>query len=316
MNFWQLKVFASVVENKSFSKASQTVSLSQPTISTHIKELESYFDCRLLDRMGKQTEPTKAGSILYGHAKHILTLMQTAESEVHDFLGITQGNLMIGGSTIPSGFILPKLIRPFNLKYPGISLSLTSGNSKQIIHQVKAGRIDVGVVGGTLKDPDIHQEDLLPDQMKLITPFNHPLAEFETVRFKDLCSYPMIARENGSGSWQSVMASIAKSGLNHKNLHIAVTMGDTISVIQGIMNGIGISILSTLAVQSEIDQKKLAALSIDGLDLTRSFYLTLPARRSLSPIAKKFVDFIKHPDKKAIPNNSRQQHPADFQNLG
>ena len=111
MDLWQLHIFASVVEKKSFSKASETINLSQPTVSTHIKELEEHFQCRLLDRLGKVTEPTRAGLILYDYAKKILALRDEAQTAMLDFLGQTKGSLVVGGSTIPAGYIFPQTDR-------------------------------------------------------------------------------------------------------------------------------------------------------------------------------------------------------------
>lgn len=121
MDLWQLHIFVSVVEHKSFSKASEAINLSQPTVSTHIKELEEHFKCRLLDRLGKVTEPTRAGLILYDYARQILALRDRAQATMFDFLGQTKGELLIGGSTIPSGYIIPRLmggLKPHIRMYP------------------------------------------------------------------------------------------------------------------------------------------------------------------------------------------------------
>ncbi|MCA1787504.1 MAG: LysR family transcriptional regulator, partial [Desulfobacteraceae bacterium] len=91
MDLWQLRIFVTVVEEKSFSKASDIINLSQPTVSTHIKELERHFQCRLLDRLGKKTEPTQAGWILFDHARKMLALKDRTESAMLDFIGCTRG---------------------------------------------------------------------------------------------------------------------------------------------------------------------------------------------------------------------------------
>ncbi|MBG0779415.1 MAG: LysR family transcriptional regulator, partial [Desulfotignum balticum] len=93
MDLWQLKIFVTVVKEQSFSKASDIIHLSQPTVSSHIKELEKYFQCRLLDRLGKRTEPTRAGWILFDHAQKMLALKDTTESALQDFMGCTKGPL-------------------------------------------------------------------------------------------------------------------------------------------------------------------------------------------------------------------------------
>ena len=163
MDLWQLHIFISVVENKSFSKASFAINLSQPTVSLHIKELEAHFQCRLLDRLGKITEPTKAGELLYQYAKRLLSLRDQTESALQDFLGNAKGTLFIGGSTTPSGYIIPRLIGPFLKQFPDISIELTAGDTMQIVQQIKKGKIEIGIVGAKIDDPQIKQEKLMSD---------------------------------------------------------------------------------------------------------------------------------------------------------
>ena len=293
MDLWQLTIFVAVVENKSFSKASEAINLSQSTVSSHIKELEDYFKCRLLDRLGKITEPTKAGEILYQHAKKMLCLKDQAETAMHDFLGKAKGSLSIGGSTIPSGYILPRIIGPFSKEFPDIRIELFSGDTSQIIEDIKTGKIEVGIVGAKTDDPLIFQEEFVSDEMLLIVPFGHKWADKTSVGFPDLLKETLIAREKGSGTWQSILKSMARAGFDPKTLNAPVTMGNTVSVIQGILHHVGISILSFIAVQDDIDKGRLKALSVTGLDLNRFFYLTTSPKRSLSPICKKFIEFAR-----------------------
>ncbi len=293
MDLWQLHIFVSVVENKSFSKASKAVHLSQPTVSSHIKELEDHFECRLLDRLGKTTEPTKAGKILFRYAKQLLSLKEQTESALHDFLGRVKGGLTIGGSTIPSAYIIPGLIGPFSNQFPGISLKLTAGDTMDIIQKISHGELEIGIVGAKIDDPKILQEKLITDEMKLIVPADHRWAKQSFIEASQLFSEKFIAREEGSGTWTSILKSLNDAGFDPQKLDTRVTMGNTMSVIQGILNHLGISILSTIAVKDEIERKRLAALSVKGLNLTRFFYLTRSSRRMPSPICAKFIEFIK-----------------------
>ena len=293
MDLWQLHIFVSVVENKSFSKASFAINLSQPTVSLHIKELEAHFQCRLLDRLGKITEPTKAGEILYQYAKRLLSLRDQTESVLLDFLGNAKGTLFIGGSTIPSGYIIPRLIRPFLEQFPDISIELAAGDTMQIVQQIKKGKIEIGIVGAKIDDPMIKQEKLVKDEMKLIIPANHKWAKKTSIDCSKLFEEALIAREKGSGTWQSILKALNDAGFNSKNLKTCITMGNTVSIIQGILNHVGISILSTIAVQDDINKGRLKALSVKGLDLNRFFYLTLSKKRTLSPICNKFIEFAR-----------------------
>ncbi|MCF8092334.1 MAG: LysR family transcriptional regulator [Desulfotignum sp.] len=293
MDLWQLQIFVTVVEQKSFSKASDIINLSQPTVSTHIKELEQHFQCRLLDRLGKKTEPTRAGWILFDHARKILALKDRTESAMLDFIGCTKGRLVIGGSTIPAGYILPRLMGPFAKTYPDVSLHLSTGDTCQVIEDVKHGRVELGVVGARTRDTAIVQEVLLADEMKLIVPGDHKWASLSAVDCLQLTNEPFIARESGSGTWQSICKSMADAGFDARQLNTCVTMGSSVSVIQGILNQVGISILSTAAVADDLAKGRLTALGVNGLNLDRFFYLTLAQKRTQSPICKKFIFFAR-----------------------
>ena len=107
MDLWQLHIFCKVVDLKSFSRAGRAVHLSQPTVSSHIKDLEAHFDCRLIDRLAKEAVPTKAGLLLYRYAKRMIALREETESAMAEFKGQVKGSLNLGGSTIPGAFVLP-----------------------------------------------------------------------------------------------------------------------------------------------------------------------------------------------------------------
>jgi len=293
MNLWQLKIFVAVIEHKGFSKASEAINLSQPTVSSHIKELEEYFQCPLLDRLGKTTEPTRAGEILYEHAKEILALSKQSEDSIRDFLGSLKGSLFVGGSTIPSGYVFPKIIGSFSRQFPDIHVEMISGDTTDIIEEIKKGKIDIGMVGAKTDDPFILQEEYIADEMRLIVPSDHRWAQKPFIGCRELFSEPFIKREKGSGTWQTIQNSMETAGFDTNDLKAPVTMGNTVSVIQGILHRVGVSILSTIAVQDEIDNGRLKALSVEELNLGRFFYLTTSARRYLSPVAAKFIESAK-----------------------
>ncbi len=294
MDLWQLQIFTTVVEKKSFSKASESINLSQPTVSSHIKELEAHFNCQLLDRLGKVTEPTRAGRLLYRYAKELLVLRDHTESAMLDFLGNAKGRLTIGGSTIPAGYIIPRIIGTFTKEYPDVSVSISAGDTAQIIKRVIKGEIEVGIVGAKVNDPKINQEKLIQDEMKLIVPEAHKWAENGTIDCAALFEEPFIAREEGSGTWQSILKSMDAAGFNSRELNTCITMGNSISVIQGILNHVGISILSTIAVEDDLKKGRLKAVSVKDVDLNRHFFLTTSEKRTLSPICSKFIEFAKN----------------------
>jgi len=292
MNLWQLHIFCKVVELKSFSKTGQTIHLSQPTISTHIKDLESDLNCRLIDRMGKQALPTKAGELLYGYARRLLLLSEETKSAMAAYHGELKGRLIIGGSTIPGGYLLPRVMGEFTKKYKDVSVSVSIGDTKKIVEDTKQGLIEFGIVGAKINVKGIVQEKLMEDDMCLVVPAGHKWASKKSVTVSMLLTEPFIVREQGSGTLSSLKNSLSEKQVDFKLFNIIAEMGNTTAVIQGIKNRIGVSILSPIAIQEEIGNGSLVALPVDGLDLKRSFYLTRHGQRTASPIGHAFIRFL------------------------
>jgi DNA-binding transcriptional LysR family regulator len=293
MDLWQLNIFCKVIDRKSFSKAGESVHLSQPTISSHIKDLEDHFECRLIDRLGKEAVPTKAGELLYLYARRLITLRDEAEAAMAEFNGKTRGHLVVGGSTIPGGYILPKIVGAFTKAYPETSISLLVGDTEKITEAVLSGEVELGIVGARTSDTNISQEKLIDDEMRLIIPSDHKWRKKKEVTFKILSKEPFIIREQGSGTLKSIQKSFAKTGKSVKSLKIVAEMGNTTAIIQGIKNRVGVSILSTVAIEDELKTGTLKGLSVEGLSLERNFYLTRRKFRTPSPLGRAFIKFLK-----------------------
>jgi DNA-binding transcriptional LysR family regulator len=292
MDLWQLHIFCKVVDLKSFSRAGKAVHLSQPTVSSHIKDLEDHFDCRLVDRLAKEALPTKAGRLLYRHAKRMISLRDEAESAMAEFKGKIRGSLELGGSTIPGAFILPMMIAAFSRRFPEVNVSLSIADTQQIIETILAGDLELGIVGAVSAHAAIMQTHLLDDQLCLAVPAGHPWSSQNRVTPQQLFSEPFILREHGSGTLKSIQDSFSEAGLSINDLKIVARIGSTEAIRQGIKNGMGVSILSAIAVSDDVAAGRLATLTIDGLNLKRAFYLTRHRHRSLSPLGQTFIDFI------------------------
>lgn len=292
MDLWQLHIFCKVIELKSFSKAGEAVHLSQPTVSNHIKDLENHFGCRLIDRLAKEAVPTSAGRLLHRYARRLLSLKDEAESALAEFQGRVKGNLHIGGSTIPGSYILPQVIGKFNEQYPDVMISLTIHSTERIIKLVADGTLELGLVGAIAAESQIRQEWVLEDRMGLVIPPTHRWSHRERVVLSELPAEPFILRESGSGTLQSLEENLNAEGLRIDSFRVVARMGSTQAVCQAIKHGIGISIVSRLAVSDELKAGTLKVIKIEGLNLKRNFYLTRHKYRSQSPLARAFSDFL------------------------
>jgi DNA-binding transcriptional LysR family regulator len=293
MDIWQLNIFCKVVELKSFSKAGNSVHISQPTVSSHIKDLEDHFGCRLIDRLSKEVIPTKAGELLYTYARKMIALRDETEMALSEFHGKMQGKLIIGGSTIPGVYILPRIIGNFIKKYPDVNISLIIGDTEKIIHETLSGNLEIGIVGARSGDKRVLQEKLVEDEMCLVVSSEHNWAEQKDVTLQMLFREPFIIREPGSGTLRSIRENLMLSGYDIENLHVIAEMGSTGAVIQGIKSNVGVSILSSIAVSEEVQLGALVSLSIQGLKLKRNFYLTWDKYRSASPLCHAFTKYLK-----------------------
>lgn len=293
MDLWQLHIFCKVVEQKSFSRAGQSVHLSQPTVSSHIRDLESHFDCKLIDRLGKEAVPTKAGVLLYRQARRLLRLRDEMETAMAEFQGSIRGHFTLGGSTIPGSYLLPQLIGEFRKRHPKVILSLKISDSSEILEEILDGDLEMGIIGALSSDRRAEQTCLLEDELGLLVPANHAWAKIRTVSLEELRKEPLILREKGSGTRETFVDQLKKQKFSIDDFTIAAEMGNTQAVIQAVKSEVGVSVLSPLAVEEEIQNGQLAILKIRELDLKRSFYLTRHRDRSPSPICLAFLAHIK-----------------------
>ena len=288
MDLWQLQIFCKVVELQSFSQAALAVHLSQPTVSSHIKALEQHFDCILIERLAKQALPTPSGRLLYRYAKQLLDLRDETEQALADYHGRYQGELPIGGSTLPGNYLLPTIIGNFNQQYPQIRLQVSIGDSREIIDKVYRGEVEMGLIGARYEARSLRYDAVASDTMRLVVPRGHRWDQTAAVHVDDVCREPLILRESGSGTRKAFENGLQKINRQVSDFQIVAEMGSTTAVLQSIKSGVGISILSLPAAQEALQSGILWALDIEGLDLRRTFYLVRDVRRTESPLARLF----------------------------
>ena len=292
MDLWQLHIFCKVVEQRSFSKAGKLVHLTQPTVSSHIKELETHFGCRLIDRLAKEAVPTREGQLLYEYALKLIALRDEIETAISQFKNRISGSLTVGGSTIPGGYILPQAIGGFVQRFPDVYPAMKVSDTVDIIRCILSGELEIGVVGARLPDRPIIQEKLLEDELRLILPPNHRWCEARAVSLEMLVEERFIIREAGSGTLKSLIENLRSQGRQLEEFRIVAELGSTEAVVSGVKSGVGLSIISPIAVSEELQAGTLRALPISGIDLKRSFYVTHHKYRSLSPAAHAFRQFL------------------------
>ena len=289
----QLEIFVKIVDLKSFSKAAKVVFLAQASVSERIATLEKMVGVRLLDRLGREITPTKAGELLYKHAVLLLDMKKTACLEMQEFMGVKRGNIVLGGSTIPGEYILPRILGLFCREYPSVSVNLSVADSVSIETRVSDGGLELGVIGSKTTKKSLICQELWADELVLAIPAKHRWAGRKTISLEALFEEPFIFRESGSGTFKIFDKYLRANGTRGLNsLKAVARLGTSTAVKEGIKAGLGVSILSSRALETELDSGVLKTLKVENLRMHRSFYLIRDRRRIASPLNRALCDFL------------------------
>jgi DNA-binding transcriptional LysR family regulator len=291
-DLWQLEIFVKTVEYKSFSKAAEAAYISQPTVSNHISQLEKSFNTKLFDRLGRQVLPTKAGVLLYQHAKKMLELKQETIEALYDFLGMMEGELYFGASSTPGTYLLPKFLGNFKKAFPHIQLKITLGDSQHILDQVLSGELELGLVGSRSSETLIEYREIADDELILVVPSHHPWVSQGKIRLADLQKESFLIREVGSGTREHIENVLKEKGYKLFLDFQTLTLESTEAIKQAVFHGLGVAILPQMATQLEIEHGYLVPIPIEDIHFFRKFYYIYHTPRSLSPVCQTMIQFL------------------------
>src|SRR5690554_2975821 len=196
----RLQVFHTVARVMSFTKAADILHMTQPAVTFQVKQLEEFFNTRLFDRTHNKIALTEAGRMVYDYAERILDLYEEMNSEVRNLTGEVSGDLILGASTTIAEYMLPYLLGAFKRQFPEVNIRLQVGNTDTIVSMVENNMIDLGLVEAPVANKNLEVEVCRIDEMQLICPVDHPLANRTSVEVDEIRKYPFIMREEGSGS--------------------------------------------------------------------------------------------------------------------
>jgi len=288
MDIHHLKIFVSVYKNKSFTRASEDLHISQPTISEHIKNLESSLDCRLFDRLGRSIMPTTEADVLYPKALQLLDDLDQIQEEITATGAGVKGKLVIGASTIPGAYILPRVAYSFKKQYPEVGFEILIEDSARIINMILQHELLCGIVGARITSDKLDHSPLIEDELVLVaTP--KVLAQ-KTITLEKLSTIPFLQRETGSGTRQT-FEDFLKKKMSTADFNIVATFGSTSAVKQAVKESLGASVISRIAVQEELENKTLLEIPIKNFKMKRKFYQVRQKKRTLPA---QYLAFCKH----------------------
>ncbi len=291
LNFHQLYLFYTVASHHSFSKAAQALAITQPAVSIQIQELEKSMGVTLFHRRSKGLRVTEVGETVYAYAQQIFALSGKLLETVQEAQDLESGHLVLGASTTPGEYVLPRLVGQFRRVYPGIQLELIISNTRSIVQRILSMEIDLGMVG---ERPDQHSDELeiidfVEDEIVLVAAPNHPIAQLSSLTAQRVVEEGLIVREVGSATRQTAERHLESLGAFPQ---IALELGSNEAVKQAAAAGGGIGVVSRLGVVTEVMAGMLTVLEVKGWNCRRPLTLVYPKDRYLSPAQRAFRGFL------------------------
>ncbi len=290
LNLHHLEVFHAVAGAGSVSRGAEALGISQPAVSKQLRQLERSLRTSLLDRHAKGVRPTAAGAVLADHAARIFSLAAAAELAVADVAGLRAGRLAVGAGPTAGVYLLPRAIVAFRQAHPDVSLSAETEGADVLRQRLLDGLIDLAVTEAPIaRAAELASTVLLHDVLVPVAAATSPLAARKSVRPDEFCREPFVARQTATGH-----PSLAQRTLAARGLHVTpvLTVDSTEAIKQAVMAGVGVALVSRLAVATEIAAGRLARVNVRGLSVRCPVFHVRRRDRTPSPAATAFVRLL------------------------
>lgn len=270
---FRLKVFYTVANRLSFTKAATELFITQPAVSKHIQELEEQYKIKLFDRNGSKISLTKAGELLLKHTKNIFEIYREIDFDLSTLINQQQGTLRLGASTTISQYIIPPLLALFHQKMKDIKVNLLNGNTEQIESALLNKEIEIGIVEGQSKNQSIKYTKFLKDELVLVCNSKNPLVNKEEITKEDFKNMRFLTREQGSGTLEVIEYALKPFEIKLSQLTVEMQLGSTESIKSYLMNSTCVAFISIHAVNKELKNNELTVIDVKNLMIERFFYI-------------------------------------------
>ncbi len=290
----QLKVFLKVAEYQSFTQAGEALFLTQPAVSLQVKSLEKDLKVSLFERTGKKILLTEAGRKLLPLARSIIQQMEEAREVVRPLEDTPQGHLRIGASMTIGTYLLPPLLAQFLRANSRITASLAVANTHQILHDLKASAIDLGLIEGEptrTQGISLDRKFLDHDRLVLIDSLKHPLLPSSgPVSFDTLRKVPFIGREPGSGTRQVIERELLEKNLPPDSFETVMTVDNPEAIKELVALGAGVAFISSLCLRPH-ESGLLRTVAVEDFSPVRNLWIFVPQKKT-SPPADLFLQLL------------------------
>ncbi len=288
-------VFLEVAQLKSFTKASQSLCVSQPAVSKHIKQLEQDYKTSLFERKGNTIALTHAGSLLVDALLQAKTIENQLEFDISTYLDqySAKGELKLGASTTVALYIIPEVLSRFHQKHPHVKISLLNRNSENVLKALMDREIDLGIMEGKNKLSIVNSQLFLTDEVIPVCSSSSILAKRPRLRIEDIIKQPIALRERGSGTLAAIKYALAVHGIKLSDLDVSVRLSGTEALKNFVLADECIGFLPMRSVVKELDHGSLVRLYIEGVSITRQFYFIQRHGDKNDGLSNAFIKFSK-----------------------
>ena len=286
----RLQVFHTVARLLSFTKAAETLHMTQPAVTFQIRQLEEHFNTRLFDRTHNRISLTVAGQRVYDYAEKIIALYGEMDSRVRELTGDVSGILIIGASTTIAEYVLPGLLGEFQSRYKDVNVRLSVSNSLGIVHMVENNTVDVGIVESPVTNKNLAVEVCWHDELMFICPPSHPFAKKSAVTPEEIVNLPFLCREEGSGTREVINEYLEDNKISAHDLNLCMEFGSPEAIKSAVEAGLGVSIVSRATVGKELKLKTLVAIPLSPV-LNRPFSFVHQRQKFRLRAVEEFMNF-------------------------
>lgn len=266
--------------------------ISQPAVTKQIQRMEIELGLKLLIRGPRhRVEVTPAGEQVVAFARETLARLLALEQSLAGLRDAVEGRLRVAASTIPGEYLLPELLAAFKAEHPRIAVETSVSDSVDVVERLLAGEADIGITGSPVERRGLRLEPLVQDEIVLAVPPSHALAGRRRVTLEELRNSPLLQREEGSGTRRTVEAALSSVGESLPANSIAMTLGSTQAVLQGVARGLGVGFVSARASAQMQADGRIFCVRVAGVDLGRSLYLAYLLDRAGDPLVARFLSF-------------------------
>lgn len=286
MNLHHLELFHAVASRGNLSRAADDLFTSQPSVSKQLRLLEDSLGVKLLDRLPRGVALTDAGRILAEHAREIFAHRDRAVRDLDDLAGLGRGRLSIAASRTVGSYLLPTILSKYSALHPAIVLEVRVTNTQRSIEMVRMGGAEIALVEGPVEADEVVGEVFGTDELVVVAAPGHPLAKRKSpVRLERILSERLMAREAGSGTRDILDRELARRNLTWKP---SLEVESAEAIKRFVAAGLGIGVLSDLAVAHELEDGDLARIRVEGLALKRDLSVVRSKTKSVSAACAAF----------------------------